>query len=646
MDTKFGKINPEDFATKVYTIDSNASAVVIADIGSSEIIGNSKGWFSLVYKHHRRVHILNKNGYNEANVEIPLYTMGDDEEELKNVRAASYNLENGEIITVKLEKENLFKDKKNKNLIIKKFTFPNVKAGTIIEYEYTIVSDFLFNLQPWNFQGSAPVLWSEYKLALPEFLSYIFLTQGYHPYFINEHNSDNKERYTVREARGALASEMVSFDADVTNYRWVMKEVPALKEESFTSTLKNHISKIQFQLSDYRFPLTPRKIMTTWPALANDLLRSEDFGSTLDKNNGWLKDTINYIISDVKNSLEKANRVYAYIRDNFICIDHNTIYLNQSLKSVFNNRRGNVAEINLLLSAMLRYINLEADPVLLSTSTHGYTYPLYPILNQFNYVICKLNIEGKEYYLDASQPFIGFGKLNSQCYNGCARVINQTANALELPADSLLERKVSAVMLNINEKGELIGTMQQLSGYYESYNIRKKIKEQGKADFFKEIRKVYGQEAILSNTRIDSLNNLENPVDVVYDFTLPQTKSDIIYINPMFGEGYKANPFASAERFYPIEMPYTTDETYTFNMTVPDGYMVDELPKSLVVKLNEQGDGKFEYRIELADGIISMRSRIILKRTYYSPDEYDMLREFYSMIVKKHNEQIVLKKKK
>ena len=63
---KFGNVTHKDFAVKVYSIDSNANAVVIADIGSSRIEGNNKAWFSLVYKHFKRIHILNKNGYDIA----------------------------------------------------------------------------------------------------------------------------------------------------------------------------------------------------------------------------------------------------------------------------------------------------------------------------------------------------------------------------------------------------------------------------------------------------------------------------------------------------------------------------------------------------------------------------------------------------
>ena len=88
------------------------------------------------------------------------------------------------------------------------------------------------------------------------------------------------------------------------------------------------------------------------------------------------------------------------------------------------------------------------------------------------------------------------------------------------------------------------------------------------------------------------------------------------------------------------------DETYNLQLEVPLGYVVDELPKPIVVKLNEQDEGIFEYRISQAGDNISFRSRIRFSRSYFMPDEYEMLREFFNLIVKKQAEQIVFKKKK
>src|SRR4029078_9792089 len=218
---KFGKISAEDFKTSVYSIDSNAAAVVIADIGTSSITGNVKGWFSIEFRHFKRIHILKKSSYELADVEIPLYTNGRSEEELQGLKAYTYNLENGKVVETKLEKSGVFQDKLSKNQLVKKFTFPAIKEGSIIEYEYTIHSDFIFNLQPWVFQGSYPRLWSEYNVTIPEFLYYVFLSQG-NQYDFSRKTQDKQERFRVVDGSGTGASETYSFDAGVTDYRMVM----------------------------------------------------------------------------------------------------------------------------------------------------------------------------------------------------------------------------------------------------------------------------------------------------------------------------------------------------------------------------------------------------------------------------------------
>lgn len=643
---KFGNVTAADFATKMYSIDSNANAVVIADIGSSSIDGNSKGWFSLVYKRFKRVHILNKNAYDMANISIPLYAEGNAEELLEKVKAVTYNLEDGKVVETKLNtKDGIFKDKINKNLVVKKFTFPNVKEGSIIEYEYTIVSDYLRNLQPWEFQGSYPRLWSEYNLSLPSFFNYVFLTQGYLNYDINTRKSGTTV-YNVISSEGTERSERYRIDANITDYRWVIKDVPALKEESFTTTVNNYISKIEFQLSEYRPPLQYRSFLGTWGKLSEDLMNAEYFGEPLTKDNKWLDEITEPLAKGGASKLEKAKNIYAWVRDNITCTDHEDVYMNQGLKNIIKTKNGSVSEVNLLLAAMLRHEGIETDPVLLSTRSHGFIYPLYPLMSRFNYVICKTSIDGKEYFLDASEPRLGFGTLPVRCYNGTARVINKIGTAVELTADSLKERKNSTVFIINDEKGNMVGSMQQSPGKYESFSLRNRIKEKGKEELVKEIKRDFGLAVEISNPKFDSLDKYEENLGISYDFDIKEEKEDIIYLNPMFGEGYKDNPFKSAERYYPVEMPYTIDETYNLQMEVPEGYLVDELPKQVMVKMNEQGDGQFEYRITQSGTSISMRSRLQIKRALFMPEEYEMLREFFAFVVKKHGEQIVFKKKK
>jgi hypothetical protein len=294
---------------------------------------------------------------------------------------------------------------------------------------------------------------------------------------------------------------------------------------------------------------------------------------------------------------------------------------------------------------MLRYAGIKADPVLLSQTDRGYVYDVYPMVSRFNYVIAQAQVEGRPVFLDGSHNHLGFGRLLPACYNGHARVIDEEATPLYLVADSLSERKVSAMFLNAGTKSLWTGTMTSNPGYYESYVLRDRVKEKGKEEFFKGIQKELGSDITVGKSRIDSLSNYDEPIAIAYELDFNPEKADILYINPMFGEGYKKNPFKSEERLYPVEMPYTMDETFILTMEVPAGYVVDELPKQILAKYDEDGKSYFEYRIQQSGNTISLRSRIKLVRAYYEPDEYVGLREFFNMVVKKHNEQIVLKKK-
>lgn len=642
---RFGNVTAADLQQTVYTVDSSADAVVIADIGHTSFVGNMKGTFSLEFKRLKRAHILNKNGYDIADISISLYTNGQMEEELENLKAVTYNLENGKVVETKLDLKNaLFKDKINKNWVVRKFTFPNIKPGSIIEYEYKIKSDFIFNLQPWEFQGAYPRLWSEYNVRMPEFYTYVTLTQGYQPYYIKE-QKDSRDNFYMADSRGIANTERVSFTAGVTIFRWVMKDVPALKEESFTSTLDNHISKIEFQFKSINHPFEYKNFMDSWPVVAKQLLNDEDFGLQLKKDNGWLSDVMKTAIGNAAGPLEKAKNIYQWVRDNFTCTNYNRKYLEQPLKNLLKTKNGNEAEINLLLTAMLLKADLRADPVMLSTRSHGYVHAVYPLMDRFNYVISKVKIDGKDYLLDASHTDLGFGKLHYDCYNGQARIIDEEAAVLEMDAATLKEQSSVSVFIINDEKGNSIGSLQKTNGYYESIRLREQIKEKGKQAYWENLKKSMGSEIRVTKERVDSLMINDEPLGLFLDFDRVGEKEDIIYFNPILMDGYKENPFKSAKRYYPVEMPYAIDEVYNLQMEIPAGYVVDELPRQTMIKMNEEGDGLFEYRVSVSGNNISFRSRLVINRTFYLPEEYEMLREFFNLIVKKHNEQIVFKKK-
>ncbi|MEP6584637.1 MAG: transglutaminase domain-containing protein [Ginsengibacter sp.] len=653
---KFGKINADDFSTGSTLVDSNTNAVVIADIGSSEFEGNNRGWFTLVYKRIRRIRIISQKGFDAADVSIVLYTDNgyyqDDKnkEILLDLKGATYNITDGKISVTKLDAGSVFETRIDKNRLEKKFTFSSVKTGSIIEYSYTIKSDFIFNLQPWYFQGKYPCLWSEYTVNIPDFFAYIFLSKGYNPFFINEKKTKSAvfqiQDPNYKNSSYGSVPQLYTINSFIAVNRWVIKDVPAVREETMISTTQNYISKIQFQLAQYRFTDPPENKLNTWLTVNKELLGYKDFGQQLDES-GWLVSENNKIVDSDLPGLDKAKIIFSFVRDNFANTNNNGIFLtaDATLRNIYKSKKGSVSDINLLLIAMLKNAGIKADPVILSTRDHGVVHPVYPILQRYNYTICRTVINGTTYYLDASNHFLGFNKLPDNCFNGIARVISDDTAVVQLSSDSLKEVSTKMIFLSKANGNNLSGTFISTLGDNASLNLREKIANENQETFFKELQKEYPSDILIQNCTIDSLNKYEHPLSIKYKMVYSYNSNDsLVYINPMFGQELKENPFKSElQRLYPVEMPYCPNQLLIVDMEIPGGYKIEEVPKSTRLKL-ENEDGVFEYIIQQNENRLQLRCMLKINRAIYDAEDYNTLRNFYSYLINKESEQIVLKK--
>lgn len=640
---KFGKVTKDDLDKQIYPIDSNASAVVLAHFGQTAVEGNNDASFSLRTGIHKITHILGEKGYKEADVEIPLYGSGRNAEAVKSFKAVTYNLENGKVVQSKLSSSAIVRERIDEDHSVAKFTMPNVRKGSIIEYSYDVVSPYISQPDPWYFQSlTTPTLWSEFKFEVPQFFNYRFFFRGFLPLSINE-SSKKEKNFRVSDSHTALATESASFVANVLYNRWVVENAPELKTEPYTKSIRNHIGRVEFQLVSQQDPLSRRSYTRTWTEIAKGMLESENFGKNLSTGNNWLRDELKQIVGDEKDPLEKAKKVYRYVRDDFKTTGQGGLYMSDNLKSVFKARQGNVTEINVLLTAMLRYVDLDAKPLMLSTSAHGYALEMVPMISSMNYVICGLTVNNRHFYLDASQRKIGFGKLPQYCYNGLAITIDDIATPVELQSDEL-EDNATLLYLFANTGTGYNGSITKKKGYYTSLDIRDDFNDKTSDKMTEDLKKSYGDLFELTDFKVDSLNNYEVPVNISYNLKMNDAGEDVIYFNPYLGENFTKNPFASANRSYPVEFPYRTSEVIRGSFEVPKGYQVDEMPKPIKVLLDDDGKSYFEYRIAISGERISFVSDFKISKTLFMPDEYYTLRAFFDYVVKKQSEQIVFKK--
>jgi hypothetical protein len=645
----FGKVNPEDFIVKSPLIDSNTNAVIIADLGDVSFEGNDHGWVSYVYKRNCRVLFLNTKAMDLATVKLYFHKDDEYKQKLDKLSAITYNLDGGNVVQTKLNTDDVFEEKIDKNRSLKKFTMPAVKAGSIIEYSYTIKSDYIYFLPEWQFQSVyGPTLWSELKLGIPGLLSYLSSSRGMRPYDIVQPGETYKD-FSIRRKRdlhslGMQSEESFIVSSPVVTQRWVKKNVPEFVNEKFISSPNNYIDKISFQLYETYDGESRQKVSDSWKTIAGQLLEREDFGAALSDNNFWLDNILKDITSPNDNLLAQAKKIYYYVQQNFTCTEPDNFFIKTGLKDVVRKKSGTVGDINMLLLAMLKRKGIIVYPILLSTTDYGKNSVNYPRLDQLNYVIGRAVIDYGNYLLDASVPYLPFGTLPAKCYNGSARQISSDTAQIILAADSIKESEHENVIIVNTEKG-IEGTYTDNPGVYNSIEIKNRVAKTGLEAYKNEIKKSMPDGFRTSNIEIGSLSNIEDPISQQIDFDIPDAfkNNDIVYFNPVITTTVEKNPFTATHRNLNVEFPFPMNETYNFSMEIPKGYKVDELPKSVMVKL-DGGEGFFEYAVSVDNNTINLYTKTVLYKTNFSSEDYENLRSLFAYKVKKEAEQIVFKK--
>lgn len=646
---KFGKVDDETLKMRMYDRDTSAAAVVLSDYGYSYFTYN-KG-FKVVFERHTRIKVLKKSGYDVANISVPYYQRNAKKESVYNIKGFTYNLDGGKMTKDKLESKAVFDEQTNENWFVKKFTMPNVKEGSVIEYSYTITSDFLYNLREWEFQSTIPVAYSEYNVRIPEYFHYKQEQQGYLR-FDESTKTRSKDNFTVTWSseltpgvgggRTSAGSGQIEASSDI--YHWVIKNAPALRPEKYITTLRDYQSKIDFELQSVKYPNQLPQVMTgNWDDVTKDLLMAEKFGSQLNRK-GFFKAEIAAITAKHTNPEQQMVAIHNLVKSSVKWNNKYGIYASGPIRKAFENRSGSAADINLMLTAMLQDAGLNAGPVLVSTREHGRVPQASPMLNKFNYVIAHVQLGDKEYLLDATDPLLPVGMLPVRSLNGQGRLIKKDDQRWVALTPTGKITKFFNGELTVNPNGSLTGKVSESSGGYDALSIRRSILEDGKEKYAEKLSKEIGNYKV-EKPEFHNVDDLDKALNINYSLTASGSSQpvDVIYLNPMLGNGEKENPFKLEERLYPVDIAVPIDYTHVIKFVIPDGYEVEEAPKGAIVSLPEDG-GKFMYIVQREGNVLQIMSKInMLKPVYFAP-EYPYLKEFYSQIVAKHAEQIVLKK--
>ena len=630
LEIEFGKVPPEDLLMTVYPLDSSAEAVVLAAKGRLSIEEGHDGGMQLNFQFFRRVKLLKKSAFGtEGDIKITYYSK-DNYEDLRRVKAAVIQPDG---TRQELTKKEFFEEKSTKEYTTKKFAFPNLKEGSIIEYEYELISQNLHTLKGWQFQENIPVRHSEVWLSVPQYFEYVYLFRG---------------RQKLK--KGELKEDFMNATVRIAVQKMSADSVPALKPEGdYITTMNDYLTQIDFQLSRINYPSGRiENRMTNWKDVAEKLTKHESMGEQFRKkgNYGDVWKAVKPLLETAKTDNEKIKIVYDYLCKNVNWDEDNySEYSSQeSLNAAFKKKKANSGQLNMMLLACLSEAEVKAYPMLVSTRKHGKPVTIYPIMDQFNHLVCYIERDGKPLIIDVGSIHRPVGLPRVSTLNEQGWILDKE-NPRWVDIAAPLSNEVSLANFKLNDEGTLTGS---ISSNYKGYAA---VTERGNEDEKHEkTKKALAKD--FPDIKIDSITtaNLDNTAEpfkrVVY-CAIPNaatTAGDLIYIKPSLKTDFDENPFKQPKREYPVEFPYPFKDQFVLNLTIPDGYAIEEMPKSVRMNLPENG-GTFQYLSSVTGNMIQLTIKIQLDKLRFEHEDYDIVKEFFNQIATKSAEQIVLKKK-
>jgi len=646
---KFGKINKKDFILKNADKYKDDDAVILFKERKTWYEYNQiNGWQIVTQIHERRL-LKNKDGFKYATKAIKLY--GRNNEERVIIKAITFNLDNGKIVKTKLSKKDIFKEKINHYWNQKKFTMPNLKEGSIIDWQYKIYSPYIQNIDDVIYKIDLPILYLTAEVKVPEYFHFKYSTTPYFPIKVTQSESDlninmqDKTRYANSVGNYETHYQNRQVNVKLNVYTITLQDVAPISIEPYMNSINNYIGRVKFELSFTKFPnQIPKYIATSWDDVCKTIYLKSGFGNQIKKQYYFKKD-LDQIIKPADSAEQKINKILNFVKNKIKWNKQYGIYADDGVIKAYKKGEGNVAEINFALIAMLNASGIKAYPVLISTNSHG--TPLFPTIDGFNYVITAVSSGAGYTLIDPTEKFAIPGVLPRRDLNWQGRLVKKDgfSESIDLFPE-FYSVETDQIQADLNPDLEIKGfDFKKYTGNI-ALQKRKQVENLSTEDLIKLFEDQYDGLTI-DKIRKSSLNQLQKPFKIKMQFDLEDAVEEIgpkISFNPALFLTEKENVFKSDKREFPVYFGYPFMSIYTIMIKIPDAYQIEKLPENVTYVLPEN-IGTFTYTISQNNNVIKLVIEQEINEPIIPSLQYADLKDFMGKIVQKENEKVILKNK-
>ncbi len=562
-----------------------------------------------------RIKIFSDEGRGHGDISIP-YFKGYGE--IKDLTARTIHAD-GTIVPFRGEIfEKMIVKTKQIRYLAKTFSFPEVQAGSILEYHYTRKSEYGFmNTHTWSPQGDLPILHLDFKMK-PDthWLGFRYVGMG------------------LPAGKDLVKNKDGTFEL-------LIDDLPAFEEESYVPPQYELKPVVWLYYSPSRFATADEM----WKKMAADTAQSTE---SLLNPTSLIRDTALATVNSDDTTEVKLRKLYARVQSirNLRFEREKTTEEEKREKLKDNNRTedilkhgyGSGFELNRLFIAMARSLGMDSNEVFVSQRDNYFFRKDLPGEWQLNGEVAEVRVADRSWYLDPAGKFCPFGLLPWQETGVMGlRITKDGGTFVTTPNPTSdgasTDRKAHLHWKDGDLEGEVVihykgqdALSQRLSRRHDDDAVRSKEIED-------EIKKSLPDGSTAKVKHIDGLDASEEPVVVTLDVHIPNPGASLgkrlaLPLNIFATQIDSA--FRYEKRKYPLYFAYPYQESDEISIEIPDGYSLDRLPEP---HREMSSYGRYLSGWEKTPTGVKFVRHFALDWFYFQTSDYPAVRKFYLAVL-------------
>lgn len=547
-----------------------------------------------------------------------------------------YEVKDKEAIEVsppKVDGSELISDVKAKLLRI-----PASDPGNIVGYEYEVEERPLVLQDTWYFQEANPVRESHYSLQLPS-------GWEYKATFLNF--AEVKPNQT---ASGAL--------------QWSVSDVKAVRKEDDMPPIKGLLGQMIVSFLPPGGPAANG--FTTWEQMGAWYrgLTNGRIDASPD-----IKQKVAALTASQSASLPRMRAIAQFVQKDirYVAIELGIGgWQPHPAAEVLTHRYGDCKDKATLMISMLHEIGIDSYYVSINTERGSVTRETPPNLG-FDHVIIAIKLPdgipedslvavvkhpalGKILFFDPTNELIPFGQIGGYLQANFGLLVTPAGGELlELPKQPSSMNSIQRVgKLTLDPTGRLQGEVQETRvgdrAWYVRGNLRNMTRD---ADRIKPIENLLSDS--LSNFRITkatvvNLQQTDQPFGFNYAFeadNYAKTAGDLLLLRPrVIGTKARAILETKEPRRFPVEFEGPVRDVDQFEITLPPGYEVEELPPPVDADF---GFASYHSKTESKGNVVGYTRTFEVKELSVPVSKAEELKKFYRIIASDERNTAVIK---